>query len=126
VEVRRIRWLGIPTDQYGAMRALFEDVMGLGVNFDEPATVELETMEGDRIQLLAPGHPYFDFFREHARGPVALFEVDDVQAARTELEAAGIKTVGEIDRDSEWEWIHVRAPDGTLFDLASRRRERVG
>ncbi|HEX3960784.1 MAG TPA: hypothetical protein VHZ03_29885 [Trebonia sp.] len=23
-------------------------------------------------------------------------------------------------RDSQWEWIHVRAPDGNLYELASR------
>jgi hypothetical protein len=121
VEVRNIRWLGVPTEAYEAMRQLLEGVMGLRLNFDEATTVELETIEGDRVQLFASGHPYFEFFREHAHGPVPLFEVDDVHAARAELEAAGIEILGAVDRDSEWEWIHVSAPDGTLFELASRQ-----
>ena len=120
MEVRNIRWLGVPTRDFGAMRAFLEDVMGLRVNFDEPTTVELVTTEGDEIQLMAPGDPYFDFFVEHARGPVPLFEVDDVHAARAELEAAGVAIVGEVGRDSRWEWIHFRAPDGNLYELASR------
>ena len=120
VEVRNIRWIGVPTENYDAMRELLERVMGLRVNFDEPTTVELETTEGDEIQLMAPGDPYFDFFRDHARGPVPLFEVDDVHAARADLEAAGIAIIGEIGRDSRWEWIHFRAPDGNLYELASR------
>jgi hypothetical protein len=56
------------------MRELFETVMGLRPNFDEATTVEFATSEGDEIQLTAPGDPYFDFFREHAHGPVPLFE----------------------------------------------------
>jgi catechol 2,3-dioxygenase-like lactoylglutathione lyase family enzyme len=110
----------VATENYGAMRELLEVVMGLRPNFDDPTTVEFKTSEGDEIQLMAPGDPYFDFFSDHARGPVPLFEVDDVHAARAELEAAGIEIVGEPGRDSHWEWIHLRAPDGNLYELASR------
>ena len=35
-------------------------------------------------------------------------------------EAAGIEIIGATEHDSEWEWIHVRAPDGNLYELASR------
>ena len=96
--------------------------MGLRVSFDDATTIELATTDGDQVQLFAPGDPYFDFFTAHARGPVQLFEVDDVHAARSELEAAGIEIVGELGRDSRWEWIHVLAPDGNLYELASRLR----
>ena len=41
---------------------------------------------GIELPPLAPGDPYFDFFERHASGPVPLFEVDDVHAARKELE----------------------------------------
>jgi hypothetical protein len=68
---------------------------------------------------MGPGDPHYDFFGQHATGPVPLFEVDDV-AARNSLEAAGIEIVGPPGRDSNWEWIHFRAPDGNLYQLASR------
>jgi hypothetical protein len=44
-----------------------------------------------------------------------------VHEARRELEAAGVEIVGELGRDSNWEWLHFRAPDGNLYELASRR-----
>jgi hypothetical protein len=95
--------------------------LGLRVNFEEPTTIELETSEGDEIQVFVPGDRYYEFFGEHANGPVVpLFEVDDVHSARRELEAAGIAIIGATEHDSEWEWIHVRAPDGNLYELASR------
>jgi hypothetical protein len=95
--------------------------MGLQVEFTEARTTELSLPSGDRVQVFAPRDPYFEFFREHASGPVALFEVDDVRRARSELDAAGLEVIGEIERDSNWEWLHFRAPDGRLYALANRR-----
>jgi catechol 2,3-dioxygenase-like lactoylglutathione lyase family enzyme len=115
--------VGIRTDHYEAMVGFLRDILGLEVNFEEPTTVEFTTSEGDEIQVMAPGDRYYDFFGEHANGPVPLFEVDDVHAARRELEAAGVEVVGATAHDSAWEWIHVRAPDGNLYEFASRLPE---
>ena len=105
------------------MVGFLRDVLGLRVNFEEPTTIEFTTSEGDEVQVMAPGHPYFEFFGEQAYGPVPLFEVDDVHSARRELEAAGVEVVGSTEHDSRWEWIHVRAPDGNLYEFASRLSE---
>jgi catechol 2,3-dioxygenase-like lactoylglutathione lyase family enzyme len=120
MKVLNVRWVGIRTDRYDEMVSFLRDVLGLQTNFEEPTTVEFETSEGDEIQVMAPGDPYYDFFGEHASGPVPLFEVDDVGSARRELEEAGIEIVGPPGRDTNWEWLHFRAPDGNLYELASR------
>jgi aminoglycoside phosphotransferase len=121
MKVLRLCWLGIPSQEYEPMVRLFRDVMGLHVEFEEATTTELSLPSGDRVQLFAPGDPYFAFFREHARGPVALFEVEDVRVAGADLAAAGIELVGEMQQDSHWEWLHARCPDGNLYEYASRR-----
>jgi len=123
MKVRNIRWVGIPTTNYEEMLAFLGDTLGLRLNFQDATTAEFSTGEGDEIQVMAPGDPYFQFFTTEAAGPVPLFEVDDVHAARVELEGAGIEIVGGAGRDSRWEWIHFRAPDGHLYELASRRRD---
>jgi catechol 2,3-dioxygenase-like lactoylglutathione lyase family enzyme len=120
MEVRNLRWIGIQTQHYDAMVRLFRDVMGLGLAFEESSTIEFATTEGDAVQVMGPGDPYFDFFEEHANGPVPLFEVEDVGQARSELEAAGIEIVGDAASDGRWEWIHFRGPDGNLYELASQ------
>ena len=120
MEVRNIRWIGVPAKNYDAMAAFVHEVLGLRVNSQEPTTVEFSTLKGDQIQIMAPGDPYYDFFTEQAAGPVPLFEVDDVHLARRELVEAGIEVIGATSRDSRWEWIHFRAPDGNLYELASR------
>jgi hypothetical protein len=121
VKVRSVRWVGIATTACEEMVGLLRDVMGLRVNFQESATTELSTSEGDAVQVMAPGDRYFEFFGRHATGPVPLFEVDDVRAALRELEHADVEIVGTLDQDRVWEWIHFRAPDGNLYELASRR-----
>jgi catechol 2,3-dioxygenase-like lactoylglutathione lyase family enzyme len=123
VEVRNVRWVGIYTHRYSEMVSLLRDTMGLQVNFEEETTVEFKTSEGEEVQLLAPGDPYYEFFKQHAAGPVPLFEVTDVHSAQRELEDAGIEIVGPVGRDSNWEWVHFRAPDGNLYELASRRNK---
>jgi 4-hydroxyphenylpyruvate dioxygenase-like putative hemolysin len=62
------------------------------------------------------------FFQDHAQGLVPLFEVEDAQQAAAELRAAGADVIGNPDSDGTWTWIHVRAPDGNLYEFASRRR----
>src|SRR2546429_4500342 len=98
------------------MVGFLRDVMGLRVEFEEPATTELSLPNDDRVQVFAPEHPYFQF----AGGYVALFEVDDLRGAQAELAAAGIELVGDIERDTNWEWLHFRAPDGNVYGLTSR------
>jgi hypothetical protein len=121
VKVLRRCWLGIPAREYEPMVRLFRDVMGLAVEFEEPTTTELSLPSGDRVQVFAPEDPYFAFFGKQMNGPVALFEVDDIEGAHADLSAAGIEIVGDIERDSNWEWLHFQAPDGRLYELASRR-----
>jgi hypothetical protein len=94
MEVRRIRWLGVPTHNYGEMVGFLRDVLRLRLNFDEGTTAEFSTLDDDRVQVMAPGDPYFAFFAEQARGLVPLFEVDDVRAARREFEDAGVEVIG--------------------------------
>ena len=62
MKVLNVRWVGIRTDNYREMVGFLRDVLGLTTNFEEPTTVELATTEGDQIQVMAPGDPYYEFF----------------------------------------------------------------
>lgn len=55
MQVRNIRWVGVPARNYDAMVAFTQEVLGLRVNFQEPTTVEFSTVEGDQFQIIAPG-----------------------------------------------------------------------
>ena len=47
--------------------------------------MELTAGNDDRIQLLGPGHCYFEFYRSHGASIVPLLEVDDLDQASAEL-----------------------------------------
>jgi hypothetical protein len=116
VTVRTIRWLGISVGDAREAGRFLGEILGMRVCLDETDTIELETAEGDRVQLFEPGHPY----HERARRPLPLFEVDDARTAREELAAAGV-AVGKLESDAAWEWFDVVGPERLVFELGSRR-----
>jgi hypothetical protein len=116
MKLNGLRWLGIATDQPEAMVGFLRDTLGLRVELGEPTTTELSLRNGDGVQVFAPGNAYHDQYR--SQGIVPLFELNDVHAARRELEEAGVQ-VGELKFDAAWEWVDVRAPDGRLYVVAS-------
>jgi catechol 2,3-dioxygenase-like lactoylglutathione lyase family enzyme len=118
-------WVGVATAQYPAAVEFFSTVLGLRVEFDEGTTVELSTANGDRVQLFAPGDEYFEFFCDVGARVVPLFEVDNLDLARAELDRAGVEVIGEPRSDSTWRWIHLRGPDGNVYTLAERRSHPI-
>jgi catechol 2,3-dioxygenase-like lactoylglutathione lyase family enzyme len=121
MRVRGIRWVGTTTTHYVEMTTFCRDVLGLEIGFVEPTTTEFATIDGDAFQVMRPDNSYAALFTRHAKGPVPLFEVDDLAAARRDLEEAGVEIIGAPGLDDHWEWLNLRAPDGHLYELATRR-----
>jgi catechol 2,3-dioxygenase-like lactoylglutathione lyase family enzyme len=120
MKVLGIRWVGVRADSYDEMVGFLRDILGLQVSFEEDATAEFRLANDDRVQVFGSGHRYHELFGGGGDGPVPLFEVDDLHAARAELVAAGIEVIGEIEGDASWEWLTFRGPDGNLYELAVR------
>ncbi|MER7249186.1 VOC family protein [Kribbella sp. NPDC000426] len=121
MKVLNVRWIGVATRNYQAMYDFLHGVLGLEPVFAAETTAEFATAEGDTVQIMAPGDVFFEFGTANATGPVPLFEVDDVHAATEELRRAGVELVGPPGQDDGWDWVNFRAPDGNLYELASRR-----
>ena len=48
----------------------------------------------------------------------SLAQVDDIVAARKEMEAQGIEFLGPIEGEADdYKWTHFRAPDGFVYEL---------
>ncbi len=45
------------------------------------------------------------------------FQVEDLRAARKELESRGVEFVTDVDGNESEAWTYFRGPDGYLYDL---------
>jgi len=117
MHVKGLAWLGLRTTRFEEMVTFFYDVMGMKLIRDEPEIVGFQLTDGTQMELYRPEEEFHAFF---TTGPVVAFLVDDVDAARATMEAAGIEFIGPIQRAGKMRWNHFKAPDGTVFEILSR------
>jgi len=116
MRIKGIVWLGTRTAHYSEMREFVARITGLEPWLDEPGFAVFDLASGDRIEVMSQDSdaPPYD-------APTAGFLVDDVSAARAELEAEGIEFIGPIGRaDDGNSWSHFRAPDGSVYELTAQ------
>jgi catechol 2,3-dioxygenase-like lactoylglutathione lyase family enzyme len=117
MRVRGIRWAGVSTDRVAEMRAFATGVLGMGVEYEDDRICVMQTADGSKFELFAPGAGdpgQFD------TSPVVIgFLVDDFEAAREELAAAaGVELLGDPDGTPDgYRWQHFRAPDGRVYEI---------
>jgi hypothetical protein len=91
-----------------------QNVMGLAPTFVEPGFATLDMPNRDRLELFGADSPYNTFMTHPAVG----FLVDDIVAARAEMEAYGIESIGPIHTEEDgYAWSHFRAPDGFVYEV---------
>jgi catechol 2,3-dioxygenase-like lactoylglutathione lyase family enzyme len=120
MHVKGLIWLGLRTKKFEEMVRLFRDVMGLQLIRDEPEVSGFQLTKDTQMELYRQEEEFHAFF---TTGPVVAFQVDDVDSARTTMEAAGIEFIGPIQRAGKMSWNHFRAPDGTVFEILSRAND---
>jgi catechol 2,3-dioxygenase-like lactoylglutathione lyase family enzyme len=109
--------LGLRTTQFEEMVKFFRDVMGMQPIRDEPEIARFQLTDGTQVELYRPDEEFHAFF---TTGPVVAFRVDDVDAVRAIMEAAGIECIGPIQRAGKTSWNHFKVPDGTVFEILSQ------
>jgi hypothetical protein len=114
MKIKGIVWLGTRTDRFEQMTDFCREVMGLSQTLLETGFAIFDMPNGDRLEIFGPQQSYNTFMTH----PVAGFLVDDIEAARAEMEARGIEFIGPIESDGEdYKWTHFRAPDGFVYEL---------
>lgn len=129
MKVLRVSFVGIRSENFDATVAMFRDVMGMDLAFENPEWAGFRLPSGDRDLLEILGSADIDERvapAEFERGVLVAFAVDDVVSAREELAAAGIELIGEVvwandlfdsPEDEDWGWCFFRAPDGNVYVL---------
>jgi hypothetical protein len=117
VRAKAVVWLGTRTRHFTEMRAFLHALTGVEPRIDEPEFAVFDLRGGDRLEIFGEsdeGHAWMT-------APVAGFLVDDVAAARAELEDWGIEFIGPVHHaDDGNSWSHFRAPDGHVYELTSQ------
>ncbi len=114
MKVKGIVWLGTRTERFDQMTGFCRDLLGLKQKSVEPGFAVFEMPNGDVFEVFGSDQSMNEFMTH----PVAGFLVDDIVAARAELEASGIEFIDPIQGDTEdYKWTHFRAPDGFVYEL---------
>jgi catechol 2,3-dioxygenase-like lactoylglutathione lyase family enzyme len=121
VGVQGLPWVGTATDRFEDMTRFVERVLGREPEMEEPGVKIYRTVGGSVIEVFGPGHRYHDTYRAESRGPVVAFQVDRLIESWDRLVDAGAERIGEVDGAGDWEWAHVRLPDGNLWEILARR-----
>jgi predicted enzyme related to lactoylglutathione lyase len=98
MNIRGCSWAGAPTSDFDRTNRFFSEDLEL-----EVLVVDRERMigiyhlpTGQLFEIFGPGNRY----QKLMNGPGIAFDVDDIDAARSELERKGVKFVSEIERGS--------------------------
>jgi catechol 2,3-dioxygenase-like lactoylglutathione lyase family enzyme len=116
MEIKGLVWVGTATDRYDATVAFFRDMLGLSVFHQSPALTILVAPSGEWVEVFGPGHQHYG---EFDTGPVVEFLVDDLAAARAELEGRGVEFLHENHSWEKFTWAHFRGPDGNIYGITS-------
>src|SRR5947209_8132350 len=114
MKVKGIRFLGVRTEQFVETAMLMRDVMGLDVTRQREDLMGFRLEDGTTVELYGPGEEFHDFFGE---GPVVGFLVDDFDAARAELVAAGVQFIGPPQHERGTSWNHFYGPDRNVYEI---------
>ena len=114
MKIKGIVWLGTRTSNFDAMVNPYQNIMRLDITHQEPGFVVMDLPNGDRVEVFGEDSPYNTIFTH----PVAGFLVDDIVAARAEMESQGIEFIAPIETAQDGNaWTHFRAPDGFIYEL---------
>ncbi len=119
MRAKGLAWLGTRTAHFADMVRFAADVLGLRLAVRAPTLAVFKLDDGSLFEIFAAEDPEHRFI--HA--PVGGFLVDDVDAARAEMEAKGTVFIGPTHRvEGGNSWAHFVAPDGHVYELTTAPR----
>lgn len=122
--VTGVDFVTLPTEDFEAATAFYGNVLGLpcSARYGKMPGAEFET--GTLTVAILESQAFGIEFRPHGH-PIAL-HVEDVEAARQELEAKGVTFAAETMDSGVCHMAHFRDPDGNALMLHCRYAPRSG
>jgi predicted enzyme related to lactoylglutathione lyase len=122
--VSGVDFVTLPTEDFDRATDFYGNVLGLecSARYGKMPGAEFET--GTLTLAILESKAFGIEFHPHGH-PIAL-HVDDVEAARTELESRGVEFAAETMDSGVCHMAHFRDPDGNVLMLHNRYAPRAG
>jgi catechol 2,3-dioxygenase-like lactoylglutathione lyase family enzyme len=120
--VTGVDFVTLPTKDWEKAKEFYTEVLGLpfGKQWGDMPAGEFET--GTVTLAVMQSDAFGQEFKPHSGAPFA-FQVDDVEAARKELESKGIEFMGDTIDSGVCHQAIFKDPDGNMLDLHHRYKE---
>ena len=106
-------WAGVRTSDLDSAARFFTDMLGLQRVHEGKGLVQFELPSGQLFEVFGEESRYFQFHQ----CPVIGFQVEDVRAAKQELQDRGVEFVTEVFGGADECWTYFRGPNGYLYEL---------
>jgi catechol 2,3-dioxygenase-like lactoylglutathione lyase family enzyme len=113
--IRKVSFVGMRTARLDETVRLFRDVIGAPVTRRVGDLVGFRLADATALELYGPADEFHAFF---TTGPVVGFRVDDFDATRQAMLAAGVMFIGKVQHADGISWQHFHCPDGTVSEIA--------
>ena len=111
-------WAGVRTTDLESTVRFFAEKLGLSLIEQHEGLAQFVMPSGQLFEVFGSKSRYYQF---HAC-PVLGFQVDDVRAARRELESADVEFVTDVFGDESEAWTYFRGPDSYIYELWQTQR----
>jgi len=122
VRVLGYTWAGVRTSDLNLSSRFFSDILGLQRVHDGKGLVQFELPSGQLFEIFGSESRYYQFHN----CPVIGFQVEDVRAARQEMEGQGVEFMTEVFGDEKEAWAYFHGPDGYLYEIWQTQRPLKG
>jgi hypothetical protein len=114
VAVEGVGFVGLRSDQFGEMVRLFRDVIGVPLARETSSMAGFRLGDGTVLEIYGPADQFHSFF---TTGPVVGLRVEDFDADRALMLAAGVEFIGASQHANGMSWQHFRCPDGAVLEI---------
>lgn len=118
MNISGVDFITVPTQDFEKSAAFYGDVLGLERSKQWGDMPAMEFEAGDLTIAIMQSDAFGQEFAPHSV-PIA-FHVDDVEAARGDLEAQGIKFFADTMDSGVCHMAHFRDPDGNALMIHNR------
>lgn len=125
MRVKEISWAGVLTEGFEESVHFFSEVLGLSLEHrdEAKAIVHLRFPSGQLLEVYGPSNRQRKEKYRRFNGPALGFEVEEVEAARQQMMARGVRFISEVETWEGDAWALFLGPEDKLFEIQRPARK---